>query len=214
VNAHEHKSPEKKQRGAPRPHHWILGLVLLAALVVAGRWWLNRHASVATQQATTQVAQDKARARELIAKGNAAVRAGHITEPPGDNAVEYYRAALAIDPKSQEVKEALQRIGSDLASRFEEVMKSGQVDDAEKALASLKQTIPEDAHIAAMQLRLLSAKVSKAVADGKLDRAKELVQEAEHSGQAAADQVKKWEEDIRSATAKSASSQSSSSPTQ
>jgi hypothetical protein len=212
--AHEQKVTAKSGRG-PKTHHWLLTLLVLVALVVAGRWWLQHRqaAPLDTQRTDAQVAQDKAKARELLDKANAALRAGRITEPPGDNALEYYKAALTIDPKSQEVKEELQKIGSELVSRFEEVMKSGQVDEAEKALASLKKTIPEDAHIAAMQLRLLSAQVSKAVSDGKLDRAKDLVQRAEHSGAVAAEQLKKWEEDIRAA-AKSSSSKSSSSPTQ
>lgn len=194
MNEH-HKAHAKK---GPRAHHWFLGLVVIVALGAGARWWLQHRAApaTATQPVQTAVAQDKG-VQSLLQKAQAALRAGHFTEPAGDNALEYYLKALAIDPKNTDVKKGLEQVATQLRSRFEDFMKSGKLDEAAQALASLKQAIPKDAHLAELQLRMLSAQISKAVSDGKLDHAKELVHQAEQSGAVAAETLKKWEEDIR-----------------
>lgn len=196
-HAHEHK------RG-PRTHHWLLTLVVVVAVVFAARWWLQHRAAVpapaAAQPVQTLLAQDKGKLATLLDKARVALSQGHIISPPGDNALEYYRQALAIDPANKEVKDGLGKVTGELSTRLDDFLKSGKVDEAEQAIASLKQTIPQDARLAALHLRVLSAQVAKAVSDGKLDQAKDLVEKAKQSGEIAAEQLKKWEADIRAAT--------------
>lgn len=202
MNVHEHNAHEKKERRV-RPHHWFLGAVVVIALGLGARWWLQHRAPASVARPVNSILSQSQDMQSLLKKGNAALREGHFTEPPGDNALEYYRKALAIDPHNAEVKKDLEQLATQLLSQFEGFMKSGNLDEAEKVFASLKQAIPQDARLAALKLRMVSAEVSKAISDGKLDRAKDLVHQAEQSGKVAAQTLKKWEADI-SAKAKAA----------
>jgi hypothetical protein len=95
--------------------------------------------------------------------------------------------------------------------RFEDALSNAHLDEAEQALSRLKAAAAKDARLAALELRLLSARISKAIADGHLDRANALVHEAEQSGKVAAEQLAKWRAEIAAAMKKGSTSSSSSS---
>lgn len=96
--------------------------------------------------------------------------------------------------------------------RVEGALSKQNLEEAEHKLGELKAVAEKDTRIAALESRLLAAKVAKAVSDGQLDDAKQMLQKAEKDGSATADQIKKWRDQVSAAEAqKSASSASSSS---
>ena len=133
---------------------------------------------------------------ELLEKARLAMRERRYLEPTGDNALLYYRSAAAADPNNGEAKDGLQRVAGVAASRFEESMNNGKYDDAAVALANLKVASPGDSHTGAFELKLATAQISKAVADGNLDRAAALLRQAQASSNIPADQLAKWRTDI------------------
>jgi protein TonB len=133
---------------------------------------------------------------ELLEKARLAMRERRYLEPTGDNALLYYRSAAAADPNNGEAKDGLQRVAGVAAARFEESMNNGKYDDASVALANLKVASPEDSHTGAFELKLATAQISKAVADGNLDRAAALLRQAQGSSNIPADQLAKWRTDI------------------
>jgi periplasmic protein TonB len=133
---------------------------------------------------------------ELLEKARLAMRERRYLEPTGDNALLYYRSAAAADPNNGEAKDGLQRVAGVAAARFEESMNNGKYDDASVALANLKVASPEDSHTGAFELKLATAQISKAVADGNLDRAAALVRQAQGSSNIPAEQLAKWRTDI------------------
>jgi protein TonB len=129
---------------------------------------------------------------DLLEKGRRAMRDRRYTAPTGDNALVYYRSALATDPTNGEAKDGLRRVGDVLVSRFNDAMSGAHLGDAALALATLKLADPADSHLGAFQQQLSSAEISKALADGNADRAAALVRQAQESGLVSGAQLAAW----------------------
>ena len=133
---------------------------------------------------------------ELLEKARFAMRERRYAEPAGDNALLYYRSAVAADGTNAEGIDGLARLATVFASRFDESLQAGRLDEAASGLAQFKSTAPKDERLADMETRLTSAQINKAIADTNLDRAAALVRQAQQSGQVSADQINKWRTDV------------------
>ena len=133
---------------------------------------------------------------ELLEKARLAMRERRYTEPSGDNALVYYRSAAAVDGANAEVLDGLQRVVSVLASRFDDAINGGRLDEAAGSLANFKAASPRDLRLPALELKLMTAQINKALADGNADRAAALVRQAQQSSSISADQLSKWRTDI------------------
>jgi TonB family protein len=129
---------------------------------------------------------------ELLERARLAMRERRYSEPVGDNALLYYRSAAAADPSNGEATDGLQRVAGVLAARFDESMNGGRFDEAGVALANFKAAAPKDSRIAGLEVRLMTAQMSKALADSNLDRANALIRQAQSSSAISADQINKW----------------------
>ncbi len=138
----------------------------------------------------------KGKVDDLLEKARLAMRERRYSEPVGDNALLYYRSAAAADPANGEATDGLQRVAGVLASRFDESMNAGRFDEASLALANFKAATPNDSRIPGLEVRLITAQISKALADGNLDRANGLIRQAQSSPGIPADQINKWKSDV------------------
>jgi TonB family protein len=211
------------QTFAGRPRVVLIGAALVAAGVAAGGLWFFMHgnggpvtpatqpaaasapapaaatspadnALPAAAPATNSLAQGKV--DELLEKARLAMHERRFTEPAGDNALLYYRSAAAADAVNGEARDGLQRVAGVLATRFEEALSGGRIDEAVLTLANFKAASSADARVASFEQRLYSAQVYKALADGNLDRAATLVRQAQQSGSVAAEQLARWRSDL------------------
>ena len=167
-----------------------------------------KHASVEIEQATgvddatlvpkpaADVALVKGSVDELLEKARAAMRDRHYTEPSGDNALVYYRSAQAANGSNAEAIDGLQRVASVLASRFDDALTGGRLDEAAGSLANFKAASPRDLRLPSLELKLATAQINKALADGNVDKAAALVRQAQLSTSISADQLNKWRTDI------------------
>src|SRR5580693_8665120 len=133
---------------------------------------------------------------ELLEKARLAMHERRFTEPTGDNALLYYRSAVAADGANGEARDGLQRVAAVLSSRFDEAMTAGRFDEAAQTLANLKAATPADERVAGFEQHLYAAEIAKAIADGNLDRASAYLRQAQQSPAVPADQVAKWRADI------------------
>ena len=133
---------------------------------------------------------------DLLEKARRAMRDRRYTAPTGDNALVYYRSALASDPSSGEAKDGLRRVSAVLVSRFSDAMSGAHYTDAALALATLRLAQPADSHIGAFQAQLSAAEISKALADGNADRAAALLRQAQQSGSVPAEQLATWRAEL------------------
>jgi periplasmic protein TonB len=133
---------------------------------------------------------------ELLEKARFAMRDRRYTEPAGDNALLYYRSAAAADPANGEALDGLTRVASVLASRFDEALGASRYDEAAQALVNFKSARPRDNRIAAMETRLATVQVSKALSEGNIDRAAALVRQAQQNASVPAEQITRWRNEI------------------
>jgi TonB family protein len=138
----------------------------------------------------------KGKVDELLEKARLAMRERRYSEPVGDNALLYYRSAAAADPSNGEAVDGLQRVAGVLAARFDESMNGSRFDEASLALANFKAAAPNDSRIPNLEVRLMTAQISKALADGNMDRATALIRQAQSSPAISADQVNKWKTEV------------------
>jgi protein TonB len=187
------------------------------ALAAGGAWYFTTHSKtrsgVAAPQASGTIASHSGPAPQaaatlpqpavdtsivagqvddLLEKARLAMRDRRYTAPTGDNALVYYRSALAADPANGEAKDGLRRVGDVLISRFNDAISGAHYSDAALALAALKLVAPSDSHLGPFQLQLSTAEISKAFADGNADRATALVHQAQQSGAVPAAQLASW----------------------
>ena len=152
------------------------------------------EAQVAAPSAETLIVHGKV--DELLEKARLAMKERRFTEPAGDNALLFYRSAVAADPTSAEGRDGLQRVAAVLASRFEEAMTGGRLEEAAQSLANFKSAAPGDARLVAFEQRLYAAEVSKALNDGNLERAAQYVRQAQQSTAIPAAEIARWRADI------------------
>jgi protein TonB len=133
---------------------------------------------------------------ELLEKARLAIRERRYTEPAGDNALLYYRSAVAANASNGEARDGLQRVAGVIAGRFDEALNAGHLDEAAQSLANFKAAVPDDPRVTDLTARLTGAQLAKALADGNLDRAAGLLRQAQQSGTLPADQLAKWQKDI------------------
>ena len=214
------KEPQEPEEGGRK---WVLwaGLGLAVVAAAAGGAWYFTHArpsnpgtaavtpgtigsqagrSSETAAVLPQPAVDTSivagQVDDLLEKARRAMRDRRYTAPTGDNALVYYRSALASDPTNGEAKDGLRRVGDVLISRFNDAMSGTHYNDAALALATLKLAQPKDSHVGPFQLQLSTAEISKALADGNADRANALLRQAEQSGAVPAAQLATWREQL------------------
>ncbi len=197
---------------------FLAGAVVAAAALAAGAWFFTRGNGPAPAQAPAAQpqaapvpeAQEPAlppgpsadlsilhgKVDELLEKARLAMRERRYTEPPGDNALLYYRSAVAANAANGEARAGLQRVAGVLASRFDESLAAARLDEAAQNFANFRAAVPDDPRVADLGARLASAQLTKAVADGNLERAAALLRQAQQSGVLPAEQLAKWKSEL------------------
>lgn len=155
---------------------------------------LAAPASVPTPSAELAIVHGKV--DELLEKARAAMRERHYTEPSGDNALLYYRSAVAADPTSGEARDGLGRVATVIAGRFGESLNGGRLEEAAQGVANLRAAVPDDPRIPELSALLANAQIAKAITDGSPERAAALLRQAQQSGALTAEQLAKWRGDL------------------
>jgi periplasmic protein TonB len=212
-----------REAGGRKPLTLLLALAAVVLAVAGGAAWFFMHGRATSQPtgAAAPVAQTAApempaegsaaalppaptadlsivqgKVDELLEKARQAMRERRYTEPAGDNALLYYRSAAAADAANAEARDGLSRVAAVLAGRFDEALSAGHFDEAAQELANFRAAAPADARGATFDVRLMSAQVAKAFADGNFDRAAALLHQAQQNHSVPADQLAKWRAEL------------------
>ncbi len=222
VSAEPAPSDEGGGSGDKRKLLMIGGAAAAAVALAAIAWFLHSKTTPATataptpgvaSSATPVVAADtsaaalpaapladtsilKGKVDDLLEKARLAMHERRYTEPAGDNALLYFRSAAAADASNGEARDGLQRVATVLAGRFDEALSAARFDEAALTLANFRAAVPADPRVGSFTLRLAVIQVSRAIADGNLDRAAALVRQAQQSGAVPAEQISRWRAEL------------------
>ncbi len=90
---------------------------------------------------------------ELRRRAAAALSAGRVSTPPGDNAVEHYRRLLVLVPDDADAAATLRRIAEGYAAEAEDWLRRGDPEQAYRAVLRGLEARPDDAALLALRAR-------------------------------------------------------------
>jgi TonB family protein len=175
---------QTKHRGAvavvatPRRGGLLVGIVCAAlCLLLAGTWLARRGVGPAREPATvsstarapaaTQAA-GLADSASLLAHAALALAANRLTAPAGDNALELYRRALALDPADLGARAGVAEVHERLLSRAENALLEERLEEAAGDLDAARAAGVEPGRLAFLAAQLTKARTQvKAVAASK-----------------------------------------------
>jgi TonB family protein len=161
---------EKKKAGVMAG---VLGAAALIGLAILGSQlgWLDRSPtaeSAATPAAASPPAESAppldTRLAEIRAKAELALQEGRLAEPLGDNALEHYRAILALAPADQAARDGVTSVVETLFKRAEEALLAEQLDVTAAALDHVRRVDPSSSRLAFLDAQLARALAALAVA--------------------------------------------------
>lgn len=124
---------------------------------------------------------DRGRIDELNARGQRALAAGNLVDPPGDSALDLFRAALAIDGNDASARAGLAAIAPRANALFEDAMSMSRLAAAERQLDAFRAAGGSAGTEAAMRRMLADgwlAEAERRVMDGRIEAAERAVARA------------------------------------
>jgi periplasmic protein TonB len=146
-------------------------LLLAMLLVGAGMVWLARGGGVPAAGTNAADAADTSATAILLELAATAVRERRLLAPAGSNAYEFYFSVLQLDPANAVARQGQQRLFPAAAAELEQAINRGELDEAQRELALLREFDRDN-----FTLALLG---------GKLDARRQLVVRADEARAAA-----------------------------
>lgn len=144
----------------PRSNARAIVVSLVVLLSVAGGvafWWQSRKepAAVAPPRAVGSLTHEEQIA-DFLARGEMALATDRLVDPRGNNAVEYYRGVLALQPGNASARTGLERVGMKLEARVLEALQARDPARGATALATLQHAVPEYPRLDELRAELLT----------------------------------------------------------
>jgi len=125
---------------------------------------LPRYSQLPTLRAAVAAADRDSDSQrdQYLDKGQAYLRAGKITGTGDDNAEAQFKAALKVDPGSDQARAGLGQVAQALIVQANAAMESGQPQDAKTLLDDAAALAPKSADLAAARARLVASEARPA----------------------------------------------------
>jgi TonB family protein len=195
---------QKKHRGtvaavaAPRSGGLVVGIICAALCVLLAGIWLWRHsagpgsepAAVSSDARTLATAPAAlAGSASLLARAAVALAANRLTAPAGDNALELYARALALDPGDADARAGVAEVHERLLSRAENALLEERLEETAADLDAARNAGVDEARVALLAAELAKARTQiKAAAAAK----RVLTEAAQADGRSAAPQADQY----------------------
>jgi TonB family protein len=173
------------------------GIAAAAAVALVVITWLATRQSSSPPPAASQSAAQPAATsassnselEALLARADAALRAGALTAPPGENAVDLYRQALRIKSDDPRAGIGIERVMDKLLTTAEKALLEDRTEDAARLTDIARSIEPDHVRVAFLTTqigkereRLLLAQARQAAATGRVDEAIRVLDRASVTG--------------------------------
>ena len=145
---------------AARPNIALIVSGVMALLIAAAGvaiWQIRREPdAVAPRSQSVGTVTPAEQIEDSLARGEMATATDRLVDPRGNNAVEYFRAVLALQPDNAAALAGLERVGSKLEVRVVEALQARDPARGATALATLQRAVPEYQRLDALRAELLT----------------------------------------------------------
>lgn len=124
-----------------------IGLGAALVIVVAGVFYGITRMGGSNDQPVAQTANSEGPAAKELALADAALAAGKLLEPPGESALDLYRSAAAIDPKSARAKAGIDNVAGKLLEKAEAALTAEQLETAVTVLEQARDVSPDNSRL-------------------------------------------------------------------
>jgi protein TonB len=134
-----------------------VGVALLAS-VIALAVWLSRAPNLPATMRTTHVGDAPVEdvIKTKLGSAQIAYLSGRLIDPRGDNALEYYKAVLALQPDNADAKAGMQKVIDTLEQRVVKTLQERNPVRVVKAWTALQRAAPDHPHLEALRTQLLA----------------------------------------------------------
>ncbi|MGA8262374.1 MAG: protein kinase [Arenicellales bacterium] len=92
--------------------------------------------------------------RKLLAQADSALQAGRLTQPPGDNALEYFHNVLRLEPDDPKALAGVQQIGNEYLDQASDALAKDELDKADGLLNAAAAVLPDNDTIPLLRKQL------------------------------------------------------------
>ena len=154
-----HMTTAKQIATQPRSSAIVVSIAFLLIVAAAvGVWFMMREEPVVVapppRQAGTLTQEEQI--TDYLARGQMAIVTDRLIEPRGNNAVEYFRSVLALQPDNADALAGLQRVGAALEVDVVEALQAQNPARGATALATLQRAVPEYSRLDALRAELVA----------------------------------------------------------
>jgi TonB family protein len=134
---------------------WLIGGTVTLLLLIGVVTWVMRQNSV-DEAVVAPASLDPVKPGEspLLGRAAVALAANHLTEPPGDNALELYLQAQARNPAGAGARAGLDEVHERLLARAENALLEERLDEAAAAIETARKSGVENGRIAFLSAQL------------------------------------------------------------
>jgi len=124
-------------------------------LLIGGIWFFMSKTATEEQPAATaqtQTAQSPAQAELALARR--ALDEGKLVEPAGESALDLYRSALSIDPRSQAARDGIRAVADKILERAEKALTVEKLEEAVAAVELARDIQPDHPRLSFMDQQI------------------------------------------------------------
>ncbi|MGH8175037.1 MAG: TonB family protein [Steroidobacter sp.] len=142
----------------------LAGVVALIAVIIGLLLWqsADQPAPLSVQHSSVNAPTRAEQIADQLARAQIAYATGRLFEPRGDNALDYFRAVLALQPDHAQAAAGVTRVATALDARVVEALQARDAPRAVAALAALQRAQPDYPRLDALRVELIA--LSRSVA--------------------------------------------------
>ncbi|MEA3161079.1 MAG: hypothetical protein QOD95_2627 [Gammaproteobacteria bacterium] len=145
-----------------------IGALALAAVIA---WMVHRSGGEeAAAPPTAEAAKAASTDSSQLARAAAALAANRLTEPPGDNALEFYLGLLARNPADSSARAGLAEVHERLLARAENALLEERLDEAAAAIETARKSGIEGGRIAFLTAQLAKSRERTKTAQAQIQQ--------------------------------------------